>query len=105
MKRILDYDPLTGTTRTFEYDESVDAKNFVIHTQQETTPFVEANRAEFNDAPQRIGRKEELIKVASIPLSVFEDLRRKGITRDPVAMKKWLNDPDNRAFRTRPGNV
>lgn len=105
MKRLFDIDPLSGTKRTFIYDESADAKNFVIETEQETTPIVEANKLAFNDAPTRIGQKEELVKVASIPLAIFFDLQRKGITRDPVAFKKWLNDPDNRAFRTRPGTV
>jgi len=46
-----------------------------------------------------------MARVASIPLNVYYDLKRRGIADDPKAMKKWLNDPDNRVFRTREGTV
>lgn len=36
---------------------------------------------------------------------VYYDLKAKGILDDPVAIKKWLNDPENKYFRTREGNV
>ena len=45
----------------------------------------------------------DLNKVASIPLSVYYDLKRRGIADDPVALKKWMNDSDNQVFRTRQG--
>jgi hypothetical protein len=44
-------------------------------------------------------------RVASIPLTVYYDLKQKGILDDQTAMKKWLNDPDNELFRTRKGKV
>ncbi len=44
-------------------------------------------------------------QVASIPLTIFMELHRKGIDRDRKAFKRWLNDPDQRVFRTRPGKV
>jgi hypothetical protein len=104
MKKILEHDPLTGITRTFHYDEGYDAKNFLIETVQETAGIVERNRNAFNDAKQGF-HGEELSKVASIPLTIYYDLVKKGIDKDPVAMKRWLNDPDNAAFRVKPGVV
>jgi hypothetical protein len=49
-------------------------------------------------------------KVASIPLTVIDDLNAKGIMRgfavvDEKKFKEFLNSPDNRFFRTRPGRV
>jgi hypothetical protein len=49
-------------------------------------------------------------KIASVPLVVIDDLNKKGIMRgfhvvDQARFKEWLNNPDNRAFRTRPGRV
>jgi hypothetical protein len=35
----------------------------------------------------------------------YMDLKKKGILDDQVALKRWLNDPENRYFRTRPGQV
>ena len=36
---------------------------------------------------------------------VYYDLKNKGILDDPKAIKKWLNDPENKYFRTREGTV
>lgn len=104
MKKLFSHDPLTGITKFFHYDEAQDAKNFVIESVQQTTPIVEANKEEFNNS-RASTRGEEFVKVASIPLTIYFDLKKRGIANDPVALKRWLNDPDNRAFRTRPGVV
>ncbi|CDM57380.1 hypothetical protein [Rhizobium favelukesii] len=106
MKKLLSHDPLTGISNVFHYDPSVDEQNFVIQTVQETTPIIEANKAEMQkSAALGSSGKETLVKVASIPLTVYFELKRKGLTNDPVAMKRWLNDPDNRFFRTREGTI
>ena len=76
-----------------------------IQTVQKVDDVAEANKQTFNQFDERAGWKGEMHRVASIPMSVFYDLKRKGIIDDPVAMKKWLNDVDNRVFRTRPGQV
>ena len=39
-------------------------------------------------------------KVAEIPNIVIDQLMREGRWTDRKAMKKWLNDPDNKMFRT-----
>jgi hypothetical protein len=49
--------------------------------------------------------KGEWHHVASIPESIYFQLKADGKIDDPVYMKKWLNDPDNRFFRVRPGQV
>jgi hypothetical protein len=100
LKLPFSYDPVLGIKRTFHGSE--DGNTFVIQTEQDTTGIVEANKAAYNDAPERWG---DMTRVASIPLSLYFDLKKKGITDDPVAMKRWLNDPDQRFFRTRPGTL
>lgn len=97
-KKVLSHDPQTGITRFFHIDEAAD--EFVIETKQETGNIVDANKAAYNDAPDRWG---DLTRIASIPVSIYFDLKRKGITDDPKAFKRWLSDPDNRFFRTRGG--
>lgn len=100
LKLPFSYDPVLGIKRTFHWDDTTD--DFLIQTEQETTGIVEANKAAYNDAPERWG---DMTRVASIPLSLYFDLKKKGIADDPVAMKRWLNDPDQRFFRTRPGRL
>lgn len=99
-KRIFDTDPLTGITR---YWHVKDNGEFVIETQQKID-VDEANRKRRVETDKRT-KWGDVARVASIPLSVYYDLKRRGITDDPKAMKKWLNDPDNRVFRTREGTV
>jgi len=49
-------------------------------------------------------------KIASIPMTVIDSLNHKGIMRgfhivDQKRFKEFLNNPDNRVFRTREGKV
>lgn len=98
--KVFDVDPLSGITSYWHYDDATDTA--LIEKRQDVSDILDANKAEFNADHGRYG---EWAKVASIPLSVYYDLKAKGIVDDPVAMKRWLNDADNRFFRTRPGTV
>ena len=82
-----------------------DDGSVTIETVQTFDAVAEDNKAVFNQFDERTNWKGDMHRVASIPMSIFYDLQRKGILNDPAAMKRWLNDPDNRVFRTRPGQV
>ena len=100
-KRIIEDDSATtGIVTSFHYD--ADKDEAIIQKEQDVTAIIEDNKAEFNEAPERWG---EWTKVGSIPISVYYELERQGILHDQKALAKWLNDPDNRAFRTRPGTI
>ena len=98
-RRLFGKDPLTGIT---QYWHGTDKGEYVIETQQDVTAIAEANKRQYNDTPDRY---RDVNKVASIPLNVYYDLKRRGIADDPVAFKKWLNDRDNEVFRTRAGRL
>ena len=100
-KRLLDFDPVTQTREYFHYDVERDA--FTIERIQETDPIVEANKRDFNDASGNW--RGDMHKIASIPMDLWSKLNAEGIATDPKRLKKWLNDPDNRFFRTKPGKV
>lgn len=101
-KKLFDYDPETGTTKWWHYD--ADKDEATIETEFQAGNIIEANKEEFNSIDER-ARWGEWSKVASIPMTLFYRLKQQGIIDDPAAMKKWLNDPDNKLFRTRPGRV
>jgi len=86
----------------------------IIKHETDLTDFIEHTKAQYNANPGKTGWSGEVLdpknKIASLPLAIINDLNAKGIMRgfhiqDPKAMKKWLNDPDNRVFRTRGGEV
>lgn len=99
MTRIFSQDKASGITK---YWHVTDKGEYVVETQQDVSAIVEANKREYNNTPDKY---RDVNKVASIPLSVYYDLKRKGIADDPKALKKWLNDRDNQVFRTRAGTL
>jgi hypothetical protein len=101
-KRLLDVNPYLGITEYFYYDD--DTGECRIEQVQDTTQIIEQNLAQRNltDKHTRWG---EWSKVATIPISIWADLNQKGIVKDKASFKKWLNDPDNRFFKTREGKV
>ena len=57
------------------------------------------------EANQFDGYKGDFHKVASIDPMTLAKLMTSGISSNPERMKKWLNDPDNRFYRTSKGKV
>lgn len=100
--RLLSRDPATGITRWFH--ANADGSS-TIHTEQDVTALVAENRELRNLTPRSARWGDGLTRVASIPLSLYMGLRKKGIADDPQALYRWANDPDNRAFRTREGRL
>lgn len=103
IKKLFDVSPEIGITRIWHYDEQNDTAT--IESVQDHGLIVESNKDNFNAVDERTKWGDGMVKVASIPLVILEDLQRKGITKNPIAFRKWLNDPENRFFRTRPGKV
>ena len=101
--KVFDINPITGVKKMWHYD--ADKDEAIIETIVDASSVVEDNKAEFNHFDERASWKGDLHKVATIPMSLYYELKKQGITDDPKRMKAWLNDPDNRFFRTRPGTV
>ena len=75
-----------------------------FRTDYEVDPTIEANTAMRNLASP--GWKGDYHKVASIPLNVFWDqLAEASKQDDDKYISKWLNDSDNRAWRSKDGRV
>ena len=79
-----------------------------IHTKQDVTDIIRNNKMNFNE---RGGRWDQFQNhVARVPTAIYYSLVKRGIInerKDPdgVAFTAWLNDPDNSAWRTRPGRI
>lgn len=105
--RVLGHDIETGVTEYYHYDHATD--EIIIERKQDVTKIVESNKANFNDHAG--GWQGDMHHVASIPLELLPILEKKGIINsagrvlDQGKFRAWLNDRDNRAFRTRPGRV
>lgn len=105
--RIFDVNPMFGILRIWHYDDETD--QVTIETRQGAhdvyNQLIDQNNALRNQTSRKTPYRDGLHHVARVPLVILEELMRKGIAKDKKAMKKWLNDPDNRVFRTREGVV
>ena len=105
-KKLISFDPVTKKKTWLT--EDVDGLGF--ETQQDTSAIVDAAKSqEIEWRPgQMIGNTQKhQQKVAEIPNVIYYDLlKRFGEPKDnPKAWKAWLNDADNRAFRTTGGSI
>lgn len=106
MEKLLYVDADTKTVHTAVSDGD---GGLVIRSRQDVTDIIEDNKAHYAMTDERT-RWGEMTRVANIPMAVIQDLNRKGILRgfhivDLKKFKAWVNDPENRHFRTRPGRV
>ena len=104
MKRILDYDPVTKTVQFYHEDELTG--DVALETRQDITAIAEHNKALFNQVDERARWGNRNIHIATIPNSILEGVRKlTNNFKDKAAFDRWMDDPDNRVFRTRPGKL
>ena len=87
-----------------------DDGGIVIATEQDVTDIIEQNKQEYNQASTKWGSDVFDNKIASIPLTVIDELNKQGVMRgfhvlDQKKFKEFLNNPDNRFFRTKQGRI
>lgn len=104
MKKLFSADGTRHTIAHFDNEGGV-----TLETKQDVTEIIEGNKQMFNQITSQ-DKWGDLTKVARLPLTVIDDLNKKGVMRgfavmDEIRFKAFLNDPDNRFFRTRPGRV
>jgi hypothetical protein len=102
MARLFDYDPVTKKKQLFHWNAA--EESVVLETLQDVTDTVEDAKGRFNLVDERAGWKGDTHHVARIPDTVYFALP-KALRDDPAALRRWLNDPAQRAFRTRPGTL
>lgn len=74
-----------------------------ISLMQDVTAILKINHeAQLADGFRGFRKAPTFRKVASIPVAVVDIAKAQGIDlmNDEKAMRQFLNDPDNRAFRT-----
>lgn len=93
------YDPVT--LRHTEVERENDGGLVFVHSQ-DTRPIVESAKTLASNFDPH-ARHGDIVHVARIPLVVWNNLRKLGITSDPVALNAWLDERDHRVFRVDDG--
>ena len=79
---------------------ATEGDNFVYQTKQDVRPIIEHCKVLSKQTPGK-----EMRHVAEISMVVYQKALREGWVNDKAKMKRWLNDPDNKAFRTWQGKI
>lgn len=100
---LMSWDLATGRTVWSMFD----GEKMVIRTDYPVAQTLEQNAVFRNNAPD--GWKGDYHRVASVPLNLLYDdnlgLNKAIQQGDDKYLSRWLNDSDNRAWRTRSGSV
>ena len=95
------YDPVTRKRVSFCENED---GTILWHYETVVEELVEQNKAAFNDSAGK--RWDDGKVIASIDMQTyFNDLVPARLNGDDAYLKRWLNDPDNRAYRTFKGKI
>ena len=95
------YDPVT--TRYTEITTDSETGLPLITYTQNTRAIIEANKRMAGNFTGP--NKDGFTKVASIPNVVWQRLMQTGVAYDQQALNAWLNERDNRFFRTDDGRA
>lgn len=104
MEMVFDRDPQSGTVQMFHYDEATD--RFSIEDRQDVSAILATTAAIRSDEDLQASRKNEVRRVALIPMNILFQMRQ---TWDSLglswqerqdALRKFLNDPSFKDFRT-----
>lgn len=102
MKLPLSYDAMNEATTWWHWDPVTETA--AIQTEQNVDTLIDWNRKQANEVGKTFIGEEggPGTKVASLPMIVLQMLEAegRGPTQDWPAFCRWLQDPDNRFFRT-----
>jgi len=106
-KKLVYRDPLTGK-ETWRHDEP--DGGFIFESVSPIDDIIKNNKAqeaEYSKGSLIGNTQRHHQKVAEIPSALYHKLIQElGQPKDnPKAWRKWLNDYDNRVFRTGGGNI
>jgi hypothetical protein len=74
--------------------------DLIIETVQDCEPIIEGAKILSEETPGKDFRH-----VACVPMFFLDKAAKEGWLHDKAKWKRFLNDPDNKCFRTWPGRV
>jgi hypothetical protein len=96
-KSLISSNPLTGAFTELAFDDATGEIHLI--NGQDITAIIESNKRSLAE-PRFRKLNEDWRRVANIPMQLYMQMERSGLANDEAALKRWLNDADNRLFRT-----
>tara|TARA_R110002072_G_scaffold94434_1_gene208653 strand:- start:1086 stop:1376 length:291 start_codon:yes stop_codon:yes gene_type:complete len=89
-------DHKTGLKNEFITEDNKD----IFHTTQDVQPIIEHCKILADNKPGK-----DIRHVAEVPLIVYQRACREGWANDMSQWRRWLNNSDNKVFRTWQGKL
>ena len=105
-KRLLSADPEAGFREWYWSDP--DTGDVALETEWLVEPIHEAAKGLYNAVDERARWKGDMHHVGWIPRWIIEyewRVNRRRMLADKPFVRWWLDQPENRGFRTRPGRI
>jgi len=99
---------MSDVKTTYKHDPIED--KLYIGREQDVEPFLEANKRSYNSSGKQF-KSESFNHVARIPVIVLEKwcrdhgIKYEEIMNNDKLLKQFLNDPENKFLRTKPGRI
>ena len=103
-----EFDPETGLHTKWQYDPLTEKVVGIVTATNHKQTLIENQKIRAESASHWRG---DFHRVARIPnLAAYNHCQQRGITteeflKDPVEMKKFINEPENKSFRLKNGRI
>jgi len=84
----------------YSHEFATEDEKVVYHTKQNVAPVIQHCKTLAEHKPGKDFRH-----VAEVPMVIYQKALREGWAQDNKKWKQWLNNPDNKLFRTWGGKV
>jgi|TARA_R100001244_G_scaffold128520_1_gene99463 hypothetical protein len=101
-------DKSNGRQTDMHFDDA--EGTYIFNTHEQATPLLDENKRKYNEYGDKLtmGKRGEWHHAASIPATIWEKWLKETngeIQKDSKLLARYLNDPDNKYFKTAPTNI
>jgi hypothetical protein len=93
----LSRDSLTGTLEKMHITND---QKLIFESTVEIDGVAEKNKFDRDSISRNERLPDGMVRVASLPMLIYQDLKQRGILDDKAALRKWLKSEEARPFRT-----
>lgn len=93
----LSYDSVSGTLQKMTITPD---QKLIFESTVDISGVAERNKIDRDNISRTERLPDGMVRVASLPMLIYQDLKQRGILDDRTALRKWLQSDEARPFRT-----
>jgi len=93
----LSYDSHSGTLQKMHITND---QKLIFESTVQIDDLAERNKFDRDNLSRNEKLPDGMVRVASLPMLIYQDLKKRGILDDKAALRKWLQTEEARPFRT-----